>query len=512
MTQAEEAISTTEWDRAIALVQAALAKVDPRKEPEKANRARYYLAFCYYSTKQFYEANVLAEHLARRYPENGLSPKATEIGMQALADAYMTYAEIDRTADLERLIDLAKYTAEAWPDREQGDDAHLNLGQIYQGRGQYDEAFKEFAAVRDRSSKKIEAETRLGGAHWAKSRALDRNGEKDQAAAEAARAIEILSKTLKTRQDAGTGATDPGLIGNAADLATAQTETGHADQALELLKPILEAQTAKSGPLYARLIEANLLAQIHSGQVENAIASMKSLEQSGSSGGRGRLYVELGKLLEKEMSRLRESKNTTALASTQQTYRSFLNAFRESQTEQNYDSLQWAGESLLTIDAGDDAAKALQAALDLAINDPAFQSRPDAKDKILRSKVKLAHAFRIDGKLDRAASLVEEALSQYPRNLEPRMEKGMLLEAQAKAGQAEWGAVFRYWQDLAQKLARNPKPAAYYEAWYQAAGALAQQKETAKARQTLTAIMRLNPAVGGPEMKAKYQKFLDTLK
>ena len=46
--------------------------------------------------KQYYEANVLAEHLARRYPQGGLSPKATEIGMQALAEAYNTYTEIDR--------------------------------------------------------------------------------------------------------------------------------------------------------------------------------------------------------------------------------------------------------------------------------------------------------------------------------------------------------------------------------------------------------------------------------
>ncbi len=182
MAQADEAIASRDWDRAIALYKAAERKADPRRDIDKLNRTRYNLAFCYYMNKQLYEANVLAEHLARRYPQGGLSPKAAEIGMQALADAYNTYTEVDRASDLERLIDLAKYAATTWPDREQGDDAHLNLGQIYQGRGQYDQAIAEFAAVRDRSPKKVEAQNRLGAAHWAKSRMLDRRGDRDKAA------------------------------------------------------------------------------------------------------------------------------------------------------------------------------------------------------------------------------------------------------------------------------------------------------------------------------------------
>ncbi len=55
--------------------------------------------------------------------------------MQSLADAYNTYTEIDRLSDLDRLINLATYTAETWPDKEEGDDARMNLGQIYAGHG-----------------------------------------------------------------------------------------------------------------------------------------------------------------------------------------------------------------------------------------------------------------------------------------------------------------------------------------------------------------------------------------
>ena len=49
------------------------------------------------------------------------------------------------------------------------------------------------------------------------------------------------------------------------------------------------------------------------GQIEPAIASMKSLEQSGTGAGRAQLYFKLGKLLEKELDRL-ESRRPLGMA------------------------------------------------------------------------------------------------------------------------------------------------------------------------------------------------------
>jgi tetratricopeptide (TPR) repeat protein len=511
--QADEAIGSRDWERAIALLQAAVRKADPRRDIEKANRARYNLSFCYYMNKDFYEANVLAEHLARRYPQAGLAPKAAEIGMQALAEAYNSYTEIDRSADLERLIDLAKYAASAWPDREQGDDAHLNLGLIYQGRGQFDQAIAEYAALRERSPKRVEAQTRLGGAHWLKSRMLERRGDKPQAETEAKTAIDLLGQTLKARQAAGAGPTDPGLINNAADLAVALTETGQVTQALALLEPIGRAQTALSGAPFARLMEATLLAQINAGQIEPAIASMKALEQSGATASRAQLYFKLGKLLEKELERLRERKDTAALKRTQEAYRSFLTALTESKAGQTYESLQWAGESLLTLGAGAEAEKVLRRVLDDTVNNPTLLNQEGAEQRILRTKLKLSAAFRAQGKFDESASLVDEMLSKYKRYVEPLFEKGMLLESQAEAGKGDWSAAYRHWQDLGQRLSRmRPRPLSYYDAWYHAAVALHGQKEETKARQTLRGIMRLSPDVGSPDMKARYEALLSRIK
>jgi cellulose synthase operon protein C len=132
---------------------------------------------------------------------------------------------------------------------------------------------------------------------------------------------------------------------------------------------------------------------------------------------------------------------------------------------------------------------------------------------VLRTKLKLSASLRGQAKFDKAASLVEELLVQHPRYLEPLVEKGMLLEARAEAGQGDWPAAFGYWQDLAQRLARlRPRPLSCYDAWYHAAWALYKQKQAVKARQILAGVMRLNPGVGDPEMKARYEELLGKVK
>ena len=159
VNQANEAIGSQDWAKAIGLLKAAIRKADPARNTDKANHARYLLAFCNYKNNRFYEADVLAEHLARRYPQGGLSAQASEIAMQSLADAYNTYTEIDRMSDLDRLINLATYTVETWPDKEQADAARMNLSQIYFGMGRYDEAIKVLSSVRKRSQQWIPPRT-----------------------------------------------------------------------------------------------------------------------------------------------------------------------------------------------------------------------------------------------------------------------------------------------------------------------------------------------------------------
>jgi TolA-binding protein len=511
MEKADDAIASHEWERAILLLKAATRKVDMVREIDKLNMARYNLAFCYYMNKQFYEADVLAEHLARRYPQAGLSPKATLIAMQALIDAYNTYTEIDRMSNLDRVVELSRYTAETWPDREEGDDARLNIGQISLGRGQYDQAIAALESVRRRSNKWLEAQSRLAGAHWAKSRVLERRGDA-AAAAEGQKAIDVLQNALKARREAGAAPTDPGLVGNVGDLAIVLTESGKSAEALQLLDPIVKVQTVRGGPAFSRLMEAQLMALISTSKVQEAIATMKTLEQAGGGASLTQLYLKLGKLLERELEALKQKGNTAAYAQMHQSYKVFLTTLAGAKSGQTYESLEWAGERLVDLDAFKDAEDVLRRVLKDYSQDPQFLQQPSGQMSMLRTRLKLAAALRGAGKFEEANSLVDELLSRYPKYLEPQVEKGMLLEAEAQAKRGSWSAALKQWQALSGKLeGARPRRVEYYDVWYHIAWVFYQQGETPKARQTLQGIMRLSSTVGSPEMKAKYQSLLNRL-
>ena len=194
--------------------------------------------------------------------------------------------------------------------------------------------------------------------------------------------------------------------------------------ALALLTPVVKAQTVKTGPAYARLMEAQLKAFVTSGQVEPAIASMKSLEDSGGAAGRAQLYFKLGKLLEKELETLKQKRDTRALSRMHQAYKLFLTTLAASKTGQTYDSLQWAGEGLLTLDANEEAEKVFDRVLKEFTQDPEFAQQPGARNKLLRTRVKLAAALRGQGEFDKARTLVDDLLKEYSRFVEPRVREG----------------------------------------------------------------------------------------
>ena len=280
-----------------------------------------------------------------------------------------------------------------------------------------------------------------------------------------------------------------------------------------MLDPVIKAQTVKSGPGYARLIEAQLKAFITSGKVEPAIASMKALEQSGGASGRAQLYFKLGKLLEKELERSRTKGNTAALARMHQAYRTFLTTLADSKTGQSYESLQWAGEGLLTLDAYADAEKVLRRVLTEFTADPQFLQQQGGRDRLLRTRLRLVTALRGQGKFDEANSILDELLTQKPPYSRPCSRRACCSNRKPRPARAPGrrpsatGKTWpRGWNGCARGRRAITTPGITWR------GSSIKQKDPAKARQTLMGVMRLSPSVGGPEMKAKYKALLAKLK
>ena len=122
--------------------------------------------------------------------------------MASLAEAYNTYIDVDRTSDLNRLIDLAAYTAETWPDHEQGDTARMTLGQIHHGTGHYPKAIEAYESVRPNSPKYVDARTRAGGLALGAEPVAPRQGKAAEADAEVDKAVDVStgpSRPARTR-------------------------------------------------------------------------------------------------------------------------------------------------------------------------------------------------------------------------------------------------------------------------------------------------------------------------
>ncbi len=513
----ESAISSQEWDRAVPMMKQAIKRAEQLKDIDKVNYARYNLAFCYYMTKQYYDALVICDHMARRYPRGGLSPKAAEMGMASLAEAYSdARTPIDRTSDISNLIELAKFIAENYPDLEQGDTAKLTLGQIYHGTGKYDDAIAAFDSVRPKSSKSVDAQTRVGGTHWQKSLLLRDKGDTAAADAEVKKSIDSLQAALKARHDSGTPLTDIPLIANTCDLADVYLETNKPAEALKLLDPLVKEQKAPYPPIFPRLMSTELRAHIGTNQVDLAIADMGTLEKAGGTGaGLTQLYFNLGKLLKKEMDDLQKKGDSAGLARTQSAYQKFLTALVASKSGQTYESLMWAGQNMLTLGNPKEARPVFQQVLKTYGEDPKFLDQSGGATRIMLAKLRLATAFRSEGNYPEAKVLIDQLSAEYPKSIEVLMEKGLVMDAEATAlnTQAAWAVAYRQWQTIALRLnAARPKPLEYYEAWYHVAFALLKEGKVKEAKQTLAGVMRLSPTLGGAEMKQKYQNLLSQLK
>jgi len=512
IAQADEAAGDEKFDQAVALLRVALRKLDSIKEPDKANKARTLLAFALFQLKRYDEADIVAEHVARGYPKDEMAPKAIEFALAALVEAYNEAKEGDRGIEADRLASLAAFTAKTIPDTEAADEARLTLGRIEMSRRHFAGAAAALEALRASSPKRADALTTAGTAHFLLSQDLKEKPQ--EAKAEVEKAVGLLQQALKLRQDAKVPPTDPALLGNACDLAEIQLFRDKPAEALALLEPLAKANSERKpseeeAPLRGRLISTELRALISTNNVAKAIDEMKALEAVGGPGqGMAQLYFTLGRLLEKEMETLKAKGDAEKLKTTRETYEKFLDALASRKQGQTYETLEWAGESMLALGAAAKAAPIFETVLKTFGADPKFLADPDGAPKLNRARMKRIVALREAKEFDQADQELKPLLGQ--KTLDVYLEQARLLEARADATNAGWDKAANYWQSLATRLGKaKVKGPDFYEAWLHAARAQAKQGKPADALKLLNSIKTLYPTLGGPEIK---QKYLDQIK
>jgi tetratricopeptide (TPR) repeat protein len=519
MAQAQQAIDSQDWDRAMQLLNQAVRRADPRRDPDRASRARYLMAYVLFQSGRYYESAAVAEFLARRYPQSGMAAKAAEIGIASHTQAYNVFNTMDRASDLDRLVNLADYTAGTWPDSEEADTARLAMGEVAMGRGQYPEAARAFESVRAASPRHLDAQVKAGDAHWRQSlvlRGAERSAEAD---AEAKRSLELVSGALEARRQAQVPPTDPGWIRNVNALAEIHRGSGRPQEALALLEPLAQAlQNATStelAPLRETVLILLLQCHLDAGKPDLAVADMKVLESLGTTRSKlTQLYYQLSRTLQKEIEAHETQGDRVGAQRSRDAFEQFLKALVSSEAGQSFDSLAFAGDALLSLNLPGEAEKVLDQILATYESDDAFRQSPQAEQRLLRVKLLKSRSLRLQKKYEEAHKLATQLLEQNPRMLETHLEKGMVLEDRARAsGRAqEWELSHAHWQKLVKDLERvRPRRPEYYEALYHVAEALVGLNRKTEALKTLKGALALAPNVGRPDIKQKYQQLLAKL-
>jgi hypothetical protein len=143
----------------------ALEMVEADTPADMVHATYYFLCFLHYKADAYYNAAVLGEFLAHRYPESPTAIQGAKIAMACYQKLYAE-AEGDRQFETDRMTAIAQYTVETWPDRPEADDARMKLIPVMIARGRIDLATQYTGAMIDNTVQKQTMQRRLGRALW----------------------------------------------------------------------------------------------------------------------------------------------------------------------------------------------------------------------------------------------------------------------------------------------------------------------------------------------------------
>ncbi len=145
--------------------QLALGLVDELTDVRDVNIARYFLCFLHFSTQDYYEAGLVGEFVARRYPDSAGARPSAEIAMVAYLKLYENEGD-DKEFEKDHIVAIANYIIQQWPDHPKTVDARNTLLQFMIQAGDLDMAEKYLNDIPEDSPKRGDAEIKTGQAMW----------------------------------------------------------------------------------------------------------------------------------------------------------------------------------------------------------------------------------------------------------------------------------------------------------------------------------------------------------
>ncbi|HEY5314570.1 MAG TPA: hypothetical protein VIK18_18705, partial [Pirellulales bacterium] len=178
------------------------------------------------------------------------------------------------------------------------------------------------------------------------------------------------------------------------------------------------------------------------------------------------------------------------------------------------------GNTCVELGLNDKARELYQHALDMAQDPAAAAGGSNVLAALPGVRAQLIGILRSEKKYEEALKQVDKLIADNPRALEPRMERGRILQGWSESEPKHFPDAVAQWTELRTMLQRmRKKPAEYFEVVYNASFCLLEEARQAKqkdarvlkagqAESLLKSTRTYSPNLSGPEMVAKYEVLL----
>ncbi len=553
-------------DRAFQAFQRALLLADADSPIDRLNRARSLLAYLCWDRGQYYDAAVLGDFLATRYPDSAGARQAALIALASYQKLLGSSQEDPAGTFMQRMVSLADLIIDRWPDGQEAAEAmRLRVGLAIQ-QGEYDSAREQLKRLPP--ERRADAQRKLGRALWSQYLRASRSqpspsGTPQELLRMRSEAESLLENGLKAviQRDA----VDASVASAALSLAQLHLDAGRSKQAVGVLEHgvygplgLLRDKTpAALRDGYAiEVYKAALRAYVGTAPPDRTkvLATMDELERLRENSPAGRQQPPLGRIYlgvaQQLAERLEENAGVPDAAAQQQqvigTFEAILERASSRGEVQDWASRVWMAQSYITLadrmsrkdkvspqaDVFYDRAAEIFAAMKTSADqDPNYA--PDAS-AVLGIMVRRAECLRNLDRFREALDLLADVLGQKPNVLEVQRAAAYTYQQRGEHEDPKWyrrawmggrqdsetGTPRIWgWSKLAKIAARYTK---YRDVFHEARYNLAlsrfryalsrdgdlRKEELLRAKNSIRFTVELYPDMGGDAWQVKYDQLL----
>jgi hypothetical protein len=145
----------------------ALRLADKDTDINGLNQIRYLVCFLSYNEEKYYEAIVLGEFIATKYPDSQGARQCAKIAMAAYLKLYAEAKPDDREYESRQIVNICDYIVKKWPDQPEAEEALNTLIPFMIREKRLDKALEFLSKIAADSPNRGIAELKTGQALWA---------------------------------------------------------------------------------------------------------------------------------------------------------------------------------------------------------------------------------------------------------------------------------------------------------------------------------------------------------